>query len=131
MAKEASDRYTDTHTHVIKKRAGRRPALKRTRGAWDYNTVTKKQKEAQTDVGKVLQSHAPLVFLKAGLRPALFLITCVRMSVHLSESSVVMWLKREITILFKDGKRSLRQVHRHPHACDQKKSWPKASSQKD
>ncbi len=54
MAKEASDRYTDTHTHVIKKRAGRRPALKRTRGAWDYNTVTKRQKEPQTDMGKVL-----------------------------------------------------------------------------
>ena len=54
MTKEASDRYTDTHTHVIKKRAGRRPALKRTRGAWDYNTVTKRQKEPQTDMGKVL-----------------------------------------------------------------------------
>ncbi len=45
MTKEASDRYTDTHTHVIKKRAGRRPALKRTRGAWDYNTVTKRQQQ--------------------------------------------------------------------------------------
>jgi len=54
MAKEASDRYTDTHTHVIKKGAGRRPALKNTRGAWDYNTFTKWQKELQTDMGKVL-----------------------------------------------------------------------------
>ena len=33
MAKEVSDKYTDTHTHVIKKKAGRRPAFKNTRGA--------------------------------------------------------------------------------------------------
>ena len=26
--------------------------------------------------------------------------------------------ERKITILFKDGKRSIRQVHGHPHACD-------------
>jgi len=29
--KGASDRYTDTYTQVIKKRAGRRPAFKKTR----------------------------------------------------------------------------------------------------
>ena len=46
--KGAADKYTDTHMHVIKKRAGRRPAFEKTRGAWDYNTFTKWQKEPQT-----------------------------------------------------------------------------------
>ncbi len=37
---------------------------------------------------KLLSSHASLVFVRAGLRPALFLITCVSVSVYLSEASL-------------------------------------------
>ena len=39
MAIEAPDRYTDRDTHVIKKRAGRRPALTNTREACNDNSV--------------------------------------------------------------------------------------------
>ena len=94
MAQEASDRCTDTHTHVIKKRAGRRPAFKKTRGAWDYNTFTKWQKETQTGTQTHAQKGATHVIKKrAGRRPAfkpaLFLITCVSLSVYQSGASLV------------------------------------------
>jgi len=56
MAQEASDIYTDTHTHVIKK------------------------KLAEGQLSKKLGKH-------------------------------------EITILSSDGTRSLKHLHRHPHAC--------------
>jgi len=40
---------------------------------------------------EALSSHASLVFVRAGLWPALFLITCVSVPVYLYEASAVIW----------------------------------------
>jgi len=68
MPSGASDRYTDTDTHVIKKRAGRRPALTNTREAQDdnsFNHMTSGASDRYTDT----DTH--VIKKRAGRRPAL------------------------------------------------------------